>query len=315
MVEQPGQDGMDRMIRVCEALVTSIAANNAGNKKDKKKKRHAELASVRAAAGQKKRKRSRSSSSSSSDEEEEDSEREEDEPEPAEDAEQDEAGQVARRMEALERRLKKDREAAKQKEKLLEGEAKQKVKFAEQLLQVKTEANKERIIFLQKIYMDCAAVEIDLAGKKVKLRKDVEKRFASMFTKIMQRIALLLVDDRTPGMFAQKHIIEHGETEAVYSKAEVDRMKKLESQLKVTGGARRGRGAQQQQAGPAQRPPRKAKQARGGGGHGKPQCTFPGCIASGNTAHARSACWKDPASRKYRPQNGQQRQTGEQAPP
>ena len=296
------------MLGMCEMLVTSMAANSTGAKKAaRKKKRQGKLASSMAATGQRKRKRSRSSSSSSSDTEEEESEQASEEDEPAEGEE----GQVARRMEAMEKRLKKDREVAKERERLADEEARQKVRFSEQLLQVKSEVNKERIIFLQKIYADCAAVELDLVGKKIKLRRDVKKRFASVFDKIMKRIAILLVDDRTPGMFAYKQIIEQGETEGAFSKAEVDRMKKFEGQLRTTGAetGRRPRGARNQQGFQPNRPARKLKQPTRGGG-GKPQCSFPGCIAAGNTNHKRSECWKDPNSRKHRPPGGQQRQPG-----
>lgn len=302
--EQQEGNGFGQLAHALRDVVAAVANNPAAKKAARKKKQKLRPASSQIARGQKKRKKDSSSSSSSSDSEPSDEEEVtgEDEPEDGEPGED----LMQRRLNNMEKRLKQSREDAKNKAKLAEEEEKLKGRFQEQLAQVKNDSNKERVTFLQRIFSDCTAVELDIISKKVKLRKDVRKRFTQVFELLMRRIALLLADDRTPGIFAYKTIIETGEAEACYTKSEVDRLKKYEGQIRANVGPGSGRNRAQRQAAPAApgRQARKDKPARRQVQQQKQQCNYAGCVAAGNTNHARAACWKDPNSRKFRPQQG-----------
>ena len=295
--------------------VVAAAANPAAKKAARKKKQKLRPASGIIARGEKKKRKHSSSSSSSSetDQDESGGGTGSDEDSQAGEEEETREEEMMRRLANMEKKLKQSKETAKDKSKLSEEEEKLKTRFQEQLAQVKSEANREKITFLQRVYSDCTAVELDIVSKKFKLRKDVRKRFTKLFELLMRRIAITMADDRTPGLMNYKTVIETGETERCFNKQEVDRLKKYEGVLR-TGTASLPRTTRNRQgAAPVASRQREKRRTAGrvAPAKGRQQCTFAGCVAAGNINHARSACWKDPQSTKYRPQQGARGQAAE----
>lgn len=282
----------------------TLAALAKPAKEAKKKKKAKPLSSIITA--ERKRKRQKDDSSSSSSESEEEASEEEQEEEGDEEEEEGEAGN--RRLDRIEKLVKKVASEGKDKRKATEGQEKLKEKFAQQLAPVRSLENREKIIFFQKLYADCAYVDQELEAKKFSLSREGKKRFKSVFSTIYRRIGLLQMDDKTPGLMQYRSVIETGDAEQCLSKPEQDRAKKLEMALRAgpaAGGSGRtrgrGGGAPAAPAPPSRRPKNTGRTANKPGQRGRgPACDYPACIASGNTGHPRASCWKDPGSNKYR---------------